>query len=65
MFETELINAIEEINNINDNFGSVFEFFSMNYLMLVLYKSILYHALKLKLVSIFLHLLYNNQTNFQ
>jgi len=31
MFETELINVTVAINNIRDNFGSLFVFFSMNY----------------------------------
>ena len=45
MFETELISVTVAINNIRDNFGRLFDFFSMNYHMLIFYKSILFHRI--------------------
>ena len=41
MFEMELIRVTVAINNIKENFGSSFDFFSMNFVSLISYKRII------------------------
>ena len=48
IFETELISVTVAINNINENFGSSLDFFSMNFVRLISYKSIISRSLEVK-----------------